>query len=77
MRSRPGRVSYFPQRSGWFGFVRGLGLFWGGCGSSGDGGCATTVGVAGVFGRAGVALLLGLLRGGLASQAFLMLGYLL
>ena len=59
------------------GLFGGSGLFWGGCGSLVDEGCATTVGVAGVSVRAGVALLLGLLRGGLAVQAFAMPGYLL
>ncbi len=77
VRSHPGRVSYFPLRSGWFGFVRGFGFVWGGCGSLVDWGCATMVGVAGVCGRAGVAGLLGLLRGGAAFHAFSMPGYLL
>ena len=77
MRSHPGRVSYFLLRSGWFGFVRRFGFVLGRCGTLVGGGYATTVGVAGVSGRAGVAVLLGLLRGGLALQAFSMPGYLL
>ena len=76
MWSHPGQVSFFPLRSGWFGFVRSSGLFLR-AGASVLERFATAEGVAGVFRGAGVALLPGLLRVGLDLQASSMPGYLL